>query len=400
MTVYIADKLPKEAIDQLNLLGVSVDSNPGATSSDLDDGLENAQVLIVRSTVVSKKCIEGSPRLSLIIRAGAGVNNIDMEAASSMGIYVANCPGQNSIAVAELTMGLILALDRYLADNVSDFREGNWNKAIYSKAEGLFGKTLGMIGTGQIGKEVIKRAKAFGMPVVAWSRSLTPALANEMGIMFAESVEKAASECDILTVHLAMTPDTEKIISKRVLSNLKEGAHFINTARAGVVDENALFDELSSGRIKAGLDVFSEEPEYKHGSFVSRFQGLSNVYITHHIGASTQQAQLAVAADAVDIVRGYVETGKVRNWLNRCEHTDAPWQLVVRHFDKPGVIANVMNDLKEADINAQELENVIFEGKKTACCTIQLDAEPSDKMMQNIRTRQNEVISATLIPTQ
>jgi len=208
-----------------------------------------------------------------------------------------------------------------------------------------------------------------------------------------------ASECDILTIHLAMTPDTDKIISKRVLSNLKEGAYFINTARAGVVDENALFEELSTGRIKAGLDVFSEEPEYKYGSFASRFQGLNNVYITHHIGASTNQAQLAVAADAVDIVRGYVETGKVRNWLNRCEHTDAPWQLVVRHFDKPGVIANVMNDLKEADINAQELENVIFEGKKTACCTIQLDAEPSDKMMQIIKTRQNEVISATLIST-
>lgn len=399
MTVYIADKLPTEAIDQLKLLGVTVDSNPAVTSSDLDDGLENAQVLIVRSTVVSIKCIKNSPQLSLIIRAGAGVNNIDMEAASNMGIYVANCPGQNSIAVAELTMGLILALDRYLPDNVSDFREGNWNKAIYSKAEGLFGKTLGVIGTGQIGKEVIKRAKAFGMPVVAWSRSLNPASANEMGIAYAESVEKVASECDILTVHLAMNPDTEKIISKKVLSNLKEGAYFINTARAGVVDENALYDELSSGRIKAGLDVFSEEPEYKYGSFSSRFQGLSNVYITHHIGASTNQAQLAVAADAVDIVRGYVETGKVRNWLNRCEHTDAPWQLVVRHYDKPGVIANVMNDLKEADINAQELENVIFEGKKTACCTIQLDAEPTDKMIQNIRTRQNEVISATLIST-
>jgi len=399
MIVYIADKLPKEAIDQLNTLGVTADSNTSATSSELDKGLKNVQVLIVRSTVVSKECIENSPQLSLIIRAGAGVNNIDMEAASSMGIYVANCPGQNSIAVAELTMGLILALDRYLPDNVSDFREGNWNKAIYSKAKGLFGKTLGVIGTGQIGKEIINRAKAFGMPVVAWSRSLTPAIANEIGIAYSDSVEKVASECDILTIHLAMTPDTDKIISKRVLSNLKEGAYFINTARAGVVDENALFEELSTGRIKAGLDVFSEEPEYKYGSFASRFQGLNNVYITHHIGASTNQAQLAVAADAVDIVRGYVETGKVRNWLNRCEHTDAPWQLVVRHFDKPGVIANVMNDLKEADINAQELENVIFEGKKTACCTIQLDAEPSDKMMQIIKTRQNEVISATLIST-
>jgi D-3-phosphoglycerate dehydrogenase / 2-oxoglutarate reductase len=235
------------------------------------------------------------------------------------------------------------------------------------------------------------------MPVVAWSRSLTPDRAEEMDIMFADSIKTVADSCDILSIHLALTPDTKGVISREVLQKLKDGAFLINTSRAEVVDEEALFDELDSGRLKAALDVFQEEPESKEGEFTSRFQSLKNVYITHHIGASTSQAQLAVAADAVDIVRGYVKQGKVRNWLNRCEHTEAPWQLVVRHFDKPGVIANVMSELKEADINAQELENVIFDGKKTACCTIQLDAEPSKKILENIRTRQDEVISATLI---
>ncbi|MGF1670756.1 MAG: NAD(P)-dependent oxidoreductase [Balneolaceae bacterium] len=399
MTIYIADKLPPESIAELESLGIRVKSNPGAVSADLDKGLPSANVLIVRSTVVSDQCIKNSPNLSLIIRAGAGVNNIDMDAASNMGIYVANCPGQNSIAVAELTMGLILALDRFLPDNISGFRSGQWNKTAFSKADGVFGKKLGIIGTGQIGREVITRAKAFGMPVVAWSRSLTPDAADELDVEFAESVDDVASRCDILSVHLAMTPDTKKFISREVLSKLKDGAIFINTARAGIVDEGALYDELKAGRIRAGLDVFNDEPEFKQGAFKSRFQELENVYISHHIGASTQQAQLAVASDAVDIVRGYLKEGKVRNWLNRCEHTDAPWQLVVRHYDKPGVIANVMNELKEAEINAQELENVIFEGKKTACCTIQLDAEPSAEMLQSIRTRQDEVISATLIPT-
>ena len=397
MNVCIADNLPIEAVTELQNLGLSVSNQPKITADELSNGLEDAQVIIVRSTVVTAECIKNSPKLSLIVRAGAGVNNIDMQAASDAGIYVANCPGQNSVAVAELAMGLILSLDRYIADNVSSFRDGNWNKAVYSKADGIFGKTLGIIGTGQIGQELIKRARAFGMPVVAWSRSLTPQKAEKLKIQRADSIQEVAESCDVLSIHLAQNDQTRGIISKEVLAKLKDGAFVINTSRAGVVDEDALFEELSSGRLKAGLDVISDEPEFKQGEFTSRFQDLENAYVTHHIGASTKQAQLAVANDAVDIVRGYAKEGHVRNWLNHCKQTDAPWQLVVRHFDKPGVIANVMSELKEAKINAQELTNVIFDGKKTACCTIQLDARPADDIMQSIRTRNDEVISATLI---
>ena len=397
MTIYIADKLPEQALSELRNLGLNVISNPQTTAADLDQGLKDAQVLIVRSTVVTESCIENSDQLSLIIRAGAGVNNIDMDAASNLGIFVANCPGKNSIAVAELTMALILALDRFIGDNVVDFRTGNWNKAAYGKADGVFGKVLGIIGTGQIGQEVITRAKSFGMPVIAWSRSLTPEKAEELDVVYAESIEEVAEKCDVLSVHLALKPETRGVISKEILAKLKDGAFLINTSRAEVVDEDALVAELKAGRLKAGLDVFSDEPEFKQGEFTSRFRELKNAYVTHHIGASTQQAQLAVAADAVDIVRGYVQDGCVRNWLNRCEQTDAPWQLVVRHYDKPGVIANVMSELKHANINAQELSNVIFDGKKTACCTIQIDTEPSAEILESIRTRQDEVISATLV---
>lgn len=398
MTIFVADKLPEESIVELKNIGPNVEYHPSATGSDLDIGLEEATVLIVRSTQVSKDCIDKSSNLALIVRAGAGVNNIDMTAASNSGIYVANCPGKNSIAVAELAMGLILSLDRFIPDNVTDFRKGVWNKATYSKADGLYGKTIGIIGLGGIGQEVVKRAKGFGLSVIAWSRSLTPELAGELGVSYAATVEEVAIACDILSVHLALKPETENIISKKVLSRLKDGALFINTARAQVVDEEALYDEVKSGRIRAGLDVLSDEPEQKKGIIKSRFQGIEGVYVTHHIGASTSQAQMAVASDAVEIVRGYVCEGKVRNWLNRCEHTKAPWKLVVRHSDKPGVIANVMNELKKADLNAQELENVIFEGKKTACCTIQLDAEPTKQTLSNICNRRDEVISAVLIP--
>ena len=399
MVVYLADKLPEKALHELSGIGCTVRNEPGATAADLDKGIGDAMVLIVRSTKVTMECIKNSPNLTLIIRAGAGVNNIDQEAASKYGIFVANCPGQNSIAVAELTMGLILSLDRFIPDNVSDFRNGVWNKAGYGKAEGLYGKTLGIIGTGQIGQHVIRRARAFGMPVVAWSRSLTPEKAELMDVTFAESVGDVASQCDILSVHLALKPDTRGIITGKVLAKLKDGAFFINTARSEVVDEEALYEELKSGRIKAGLDVFSEEPEHKKGEVKSRFQEMDNVYITHHIGASTQQAQVAVAMDAIDIVRGYIQEGVVRNWLNRCEQTDAPWQLIVRHFDKPGVLANVLAELKNAGINAQEMENVIFDGKETACCTIQLDMKPDDTVVDAINKRHDEVITAVLVAT-
>lgn len=397
MNVFVADKLPEKAIDDLKQTGCTVNYEPGFTSADLDKGLGDAQVLIVRSTIVSESCIKNSAALSLIIRAGAGVNNIDMNAASNLGIYVANCPGKNAIAVAELTMGLILALDRFIGDNVADFRAGKWNKGAYSKADGVFGKVLGIIGTGQIGQEVIVRAKAFGMPVIAWSRSLTPERAEELDVVYANSVAEVAEACDVLSIHLALKPETRGLVSREILSKLKNGSMLINTSRAEVVDEDALFDELSANRLKAGLDVFGEEPEVKSGDFTSRFQNLNNAYITHHIGASTGQAQTAVADDAVDIVRGYLQKGYVRNWINKCEQTDAAWQLVVRHYDKPGVIANVMSELKGANINAQELTNVIFDGKKTACCTIQLDVKPSNEIMDSIKTRQDEVISATLI---
>ncbi|MDG5767834.1 NAD(P)-dependent oxidoreductase [Balneolales bacterium ANBcel1] len=397
MQVYLGDKLPDVAKKQLAGLGCDVIDRPDSGKADLDRGIGDAVVLVVRSTVVSSECIRNSPALTLIIRAGAGVNNIDQDAASKAGIFVSNCPGQNAIAVAELALGLMLSLDRRLPENVAEFRNGNWKKSEFSKADGLYGKKLGIIGTGQIGREVIARAGAFGMPVIAWSRSLTAEKAEALDVTFADSPGAVAAECDILSVHLALSDETRGLISADILASLKQGALFINTSRAEVVDGEALYRELESGRIRAGLDVFDEEPEQKSGPFSSRLQKLENVYVTHHIGASTQQAQIAVAMDAVETVRVYVQEGRVRNWLNKSGRNKTPCKLVVRHFDKPGVLANVMSELKAVGINAQELENVIFKGKETACCTIQLNNHPPEETLTAIRGRKDEVISALLL---
>ncbi|MCA1801920.1 MAG: hydroxyacid dehydrogenase [Rhodothermaceae bacterium] len=400
MKVLIADKMPDSCLDNIRDLGIELEFNPKMTEEDLGKGIPDHSILVVRSTVVSHSCIEKSPKLSLIIRAGAGVNNIDVKAANESGIYVANCPGKNSVAVAELAMGLILAIDRSIPDNVADFRNGKWNKALYSKSDGLLGKKLGIIGMGQIGTEVAVRARAFGMDVCAWSRSLTPGRAEEMEIDYMASPLDVVTASDIISVHLALKPETRGIISAGLFESMKEGTMFVNTARAEVVDEDAMIEHLRSGKIRAAVDVFKGEPEQKEGAFENRLRDVPNLYVTHHIGASTMQAQNAVADTVVDIISTFLKTGKVINWLNRSESTAAPWQLIVRHYDKPGVIAGIMNELKSIEINAEELENVIFEGQITACCSIRLSDKPTDQIMENIRGMEGMVISATLLQLQ
>jgi D-3-phosphoglycerate dehydrogenase len=397
MKVLIADKFPDQYISKIKNLVEELAYEPKLKAEDLAKNISGADILVVRSTVVNAECINQSDCLSLIIRAGAGVNNIDIKAANKKGIYVANCPGKNSIAVAELAIGLICAIDRRVPDNVIDFKSGKWNKAFYSKAEGLFGKTLAVVGTGQIGTELIKRAQSFGLNIIAWSRSLTNEKTEALGIEKVSTLDELFSKADIVSVHLAQTTETKKIISKDLIRKLKKGAYFINTSRAGVIDEDALFESAREGKIFLGLDVFSEEPEGKEGPFKSRFSELPNVYVTHHIGASTEQAQNAVAEETCNIIANYISLGVVNNWVNRSKQSAAKYQLVVRHYDKPGVLARVLRLLSEEKINAQEMENVIFDDAVTACCTIKLDSKPSAKVMEEIPSLKNEIINVSLI---
>ena len=397
MKVLLADSLPQKTIDNLASLGMVVINKPKLKAEELAGAIEDADVLVVRSTEVHADCISSAKNLSLIVRAGAGVNNIDMKAANARGIYVSNCPGKNSVAVAELAMGLLLSIDRRIPDNVIDLKNAKWNKSEYSKADGVFGKTVGVIGTGQIGKEFIHRAKAFGMNVVAWSRSLTKEKAESLGVTSAESIAALLPLCDVVSVHLALKPETKKIITKELIGMMKPKAIFLNTSRWEVVDEDALYEAAQAGKIRVGADVFSGEPEDKTSPFTNKIASLPNVYGTHHIGASTEQAQNAIADETVAIIKMYKERGTVKNWVNKAKVTPAKFQLVVRHYDKPGVLANVFEDLKSAAINIQEVENLIFEGTQTACCTLKLDAKPPEKTLSSISSRIEEVIQVQLV---
>jgi D-3-phosphoglycerate dehydrogenase / 2-oxoglutarate reductase len=404
MKVLIADKFERSGLEALKAAGCDVIYQPELGDDTLVAAIRDtgAGVLVVRSTKVTEAMLDAG-MLSLVVRAGAGVNTIDVAGASKRGIYVSNCPGKNAVAVAELTLALILALDRRIADNVIDLRAGTWNKKEYAKAKGVMGQTLGLLGFGHIGQEVAKRARAFGMPVVAWSRrfSQTPAArsaaTNSFDIDVVETPEELVAHADILSVHLALSQDTRGFVNAALLSHIKPGAYFINTARAEVVDHEALAAAVKAKGLRVGLDVFANEPAGATGAFADPLVAEPGVYGTHHIGASTDQAQEAIAAETVRIIRTFKDTGKVPNVVNLARHTPATHMLVVRHHDRPGVLAHVFEYLRVAHLNVQETENIIFEGAHAAVARINLDGAPSVRAMEAMQSSNADILDLQLI---
>ena len=398
MKILIADKFEQSGRDGLEALGCEISFQPDLK----DDALVNAiasvepDVLVVRGTKVTEPMLAAGP-IKLVVRAGAGYNTIDVAAASRRGIYVSNCPGKNSIAVAELAFALMLALDRRIVDNVVTLRRGEWNKKEFSRARGLFGRTLGLIGLGKIGQEMISRAQAFGMPVIAWSRSLTPSRAAELGVTYKESPQAVAAEADVVSVHLALNNETRNAINAEFFNAMREGAYFINTARGEVVDQQALVNAMRTRGIRAGLDVYATEPTSAVAEFHDDVVKEEGLYGTHHIGASTDQAQEAIAAETVRIVRQFKETGNVPNVVNLARQTPATHRLVVRHVDRPGVLAGVLDAIKSEQINVQEMENIVFEGAAAAVARINLDNAPSEAILNQIRSGSADIIELNLI---
>ncbi len=394
MRILVADAFPKEQLAPLAALGLEVDHRPEVAARELPAAARGASILVVRSKQVSAEVFEGAPALSLVVRAGAGVNTIDVAAASRRGVFVANCPGQNSIAVAELAIGLVLALDRRIPDAVAALRAGRWDKKGFSEARGLFGRTLGLAGLGAIGREVARRGLALGMRVVAWSRSLDDEGAREAGVERAPDLLALARASDFLSLHLALTKETRGLVSREVLSALRPGAALVNTARAEIVDQDALLEAARAGRIRVATDVFAGEPEKGQAEFDSPLAKLPGVYGTHHVGASTEQAQDAIARETVRIVETFVRTGQVPGCVNVARRTPARARLVVRHFDKVGVLANVLGIVRQAGINAEEIRNTVFEEAQAASCAIDLDERPPEAVLERIRGRRDEVLFA------
>ena len=414
MKVLVADKFERSGIDGLEAAGCEVRYEPDLEGAALRDAIQasGADVLVVRGTPVTGQMLDAG-RLALIVRAGAGYNTIDVAGASARGIYVSNCPGKNAIAVAELAFALILASDRRVPDNVAELRAGKWNKKEFSKARGLYGRTIGLLGVGYIGQEVVRRAAAFGMDVVIWSRrfdgqdramtehearalGLEPAL-RTVRIDLAPTPGEVAARADVFSIHLALSPETRGLVDAELLGRLKRGAILVNTARGDVIDYAALADAVRTKGLRVGLDVFAGEPASSVADFADPLIQLPGVYGTHHIGASTEQAQEAIAAETVRIIRSYQETGKVPNVVNLAVRTPATHMLVVRHRDRPGVLAHVFNHLRAANLNVQETENIVFDGAQAAVARINLDGAPSAALCDRMQQENSDVLDLHVV---
>lgn len=417
MIVLIADSFERSGLEALERSKFEVHYRPELSADDLGEALESsqAQCLIVRSTRVTSAALERAPRLALVVRAGAGVNTIDVAAASARGVFVANCPGKNADAVAELTFGLLLALDRRIPDAVADLRAGVWKKGEYSKANGLAGRTLGVLGLGSIGIEVVRRAIAFRMPVVAWSRrfqgsdrplavheleelGLSELGGREVSVRLAPDPVAVAARASALSVHVALGPETRKLVGQDVFEALPAGALFVNTSRAEVVDEEALRRAVMERGIRAGLDVFAQEPTGATGAFADPIVALPGVYGTHHVGASTEQAQEAIAAETVRILDSFRTTGRAPNCVNLTRRAPAQHRLVVRHKNRPGVLAHVFDRLREAGINVHETENIVFDGAEAALATIDLATTPSPETLSSMISGHEAILEIRSLP--
>ncbi len=318
MNVMIADKFEQAGVEKLQALGCTVTLDADLADRTLCDavGTSKCEVLVVRSTKVPAEVLDAATDLQLIVRAGAGYDTIDVAGAKQRNIRVCNCPGKNSVAVAELAIGLMIALDRRIVDNTLDLRKGVWAKKEYSKARGLKGRTLGIVGLGRIGYEIARRAAAFEMRTIYTDVICQKDVEAELGI-HKVPFEQLLKESDFITLHVPGGEATKHLMGTSELTMMKPTAFVINCSRGGVIDEAALATAIESGQIAgAGLDVYETEPKASDKQFSASVVNVPRVYGTHHIGASTEQAQLAVAEEVVRIIEAKVKGDPLPNCVN------------------------------------------------------------------------------------
>lgn len=383
MKILIADSLPEEQVDLLRQKGDECIINPELKAEEIPDVISGVDVLVVRSTKVNSEVFERSDRLGLVVRSGAGTNTIDCKAAANYGIYVCNVPGTNSVAVAELAMGLLISVDRHISLATSDLKEGKWNKKIYSKSDGLMGKTLGIIGVGEIGLAVAERARSFGMNVLAKRAPRKSGIETRIrtaGIKLLNSLDELVEQSDVVSIHLPGSPETTGFINSEFFDLMKPGAILINTSRGEIIDEDALLIAMNEKGIRAGLDVFCDEPAEGTGEFISKIAKHPNVIGTHHIGASTKQAQDATVLKTIEVIDAY-RKGNVINCVNMAEDRIGNSTIIIRHYDKVGVLAEVFEILRKENLNVETMQNKVFDGSKAALAIIDVSGSPTSQLL-------------------
>ncbi len=347
--VLIADQINEKGIDELKDVAEVV-SNFKISKEELVNEIADYDAIIVRSrTKVTREVIEAADKLKIIARAGVGVDNVDVQAATERGIMVINAPESTSITVAEHTMGLILSLTRKISIADSSVKEGKWEKSRFMGIE-LNGKTLGVIGMGRIGSQVVTRSKAFGMETIVYDPYITEKSASELGVTVVD-LETLLKESDVMTIHVPLTPETKHLISKPQFEIMKENAIIINCARGGIINEEDLYEALSNNRIRgAGLDVYEVEPPENSPLFT-----LDNMVLTPHIAASTSEAQRDAAIIVANEIKKVFQGGSPKNVLNMPVLDPETFSMVKPYFgliEKIGkfMIQTAKGNIKEIDV--------------------------------------------------
>lgn len=386
MRILFADSISEASLAPLER-DHEIIVEPGLGADDLEHRLTGIDVLVVRSTKVNESALRQADQLGLVVRAGAGTDNIDAVAASGRGVYVCNVPGRNAVAVAELTLGLLLAIDRRIPDNVSDLRAGRWNKTSYSEADGIMGRSLAIIGLGEIGLAVAERAKGFGLQVRALRRDERPAdvqaRIRSIGVRLVDDLDDLLTDADIVSIHVPKSAATANLVDEAFLAKLKDGAILLNTSRSDVVDGAALLRAIDSKNLRAGLDVWPDEPAKGTASFTSELAKHAAVVGTHHIGASTTQAQESIAEGTVEVIQAYAR-GQVINCVNLQQDAIGTSCLTIRHLDRVGVLAQVFETLRNHGLNVQQMQNRIFSGAAAAVATVYLDGRPDSTLVPEL----------------
>jgi len=405
MKAVIADLFSQAALEELRSHGIECFYDHTLEGANLLEVLaaERPHILVVRSTKVTANVIQAAPTLELIVRAGAGTDNIDTAEASRRGIYVTNCPGKNSIAVAELVMGLICAVDRRIPENVMLLRQGKWNKGMFSTSTGLKGRKLGIIGLGNIGREVAARARSFGMAIFGFDPMLSAEQTEALGISYLPTPEALAHEVDIMTFHVPSNPKTKGMINAQFLAQCKDDCVLVNTSRGDLVNEDELLSVLEA---RPGLwyacDVYKGEPAGKDGDFVHRIAQHPRVYGTHHIGASTKQAEQAIGEEAVRVILKYSRTRKVdqANCVNLVQLSPANYSITIRAQNTPGILAFALNKMAEVGYNVQEVESVVFKDAMACSASVNFTATSAERVEEVVAAIQAHagVINVVCLP--
>lgn len=385
MKILVACEVPDATLDELRPLGSDLIYAPKLAPEELDAKLADVGVLVVENLRVAPASISKAESLQLIVRAGPGAGNVAIEEASAQGVVVAHCPDKDAAAVAELAFGMMFALDRQIYENTEALKQGRWARGEFMGARGLAGRTLGLIGYDGAAMEIARRARCFEMQVVAWSPHMPHEDQLDRDVELCDWPREVARKASIIVV--LGSPETEQmsLVDSEFLETLAPGSILIHLAQPGAIDEGAVAQAVQTRGLRVGLDVHSAAPSGDSGKFKSRLLPLVGVIGTHHIGAETQQARDAIAAEIVRTVRTFLINGDVANGLNIAERSPATWQLVCRVRDQVGVMASILDAIRADGINAQEISSRVFLGAKAALCTIALDERPSAQALDAIR---------------